>query len=407
MYRPVNRLSTPQNQIINLPLGLGTIEIIGRNNQPQNIITKSITKTSWQQTIEESLREIEIAIEENNGKGTKGKILAPGSGLKPAPRTGLEGPPESTLDPALPGTDPIIYPPGGWEPFPQEFNNCRKTIYLKSAYSAIRCYWSFNSSGRTWPYGPYSGPMTNLEPSTSPFVYTSGSIAAQQYFYPEGYTGDGIPQEFRVQDNFFYVILPEGQRATVFWEVASNWKFNPRQGYQLVAKPPPATPEYNPCNDYSFVPYSGKIAPIIITGYSMSCPFAITNPPTIEDLNTPKWPSNIQDPGFPPNWLDSPEDDMSCGCDCRQIADILARQNAKMNSAHNGTRDKVTTDIQKLGEFTQQQILQTMSPPDLSPILQELRSIKEDIQKGCDLTPILQRLNEVEAFLWTGNKTNA
>lgn len=112
---------------------------------------------------------------------------------------------------------------------------------------------------------------------------------------------------------------------------------------------------------------------------------------------------------------------MNCGCSCREIADIMARYLSRVKNNHEQTRDKHTGDVEKLGQFLQQQIVQTAPTqqdfqPDLSPILEKINylisllskldEIKENTGKEIDLTPILQRLNEVEAFLWTGVKPN-
>lgn len=412
MYRPVKRLQTPQNQIINLPLGLGTVEIITRQNQPANILGTRPIKGKWEQIINESINQLEEIIDANN-PGTKGKILAPGNGLKPAPRTG-QGRPESTLDPDLPGEDPIIYPPGGWQPFSLGFSQCNITIYVAYSRAAIYCI-SFDYTTDTFIYSPYQGPTISLLPSTNEYQHNEGYVVEQQDFYLDGFQGFRIPTEHRLQQANSTTLIPDNERPLPWEQRFSSYRFDPTSGAgQLVKKPPPLTEEYNFCNDSSYIAeITGKIVPIKITGYSMSCPFPITNPPTIEYLNEPKWPSDIIDPGFPPNWLDDSRecDCMNCGCDCRQIADIMARQLAQIKTNHVETRDKNTRDTEKLAEFLQTQIVQaTPTPqefkPDLSPLLEELKSIKDALKKGCDLEPILRRLNEVEAFLWTGVKPN-
>lgn len=106
---------------------------------------------------------------------------------------------------------------------------------------------------------------------------------------------------------------------------------------------------------------------------------------------------------------------MNCGCSCREIADIMARYLSRVANNHEQTRDKHTRDVEELAKFLQNQMLQTTPSAqdlqqDLSPILQKidyLTSLLEQLkntEQNLDLTPILQRLNEVEAFLWTGVK---
>lgn len=187
------------------------------------------------------------------------------------------------------GVDPNLYPPSGWNPIDSKFSQCTTTLYYRFSYTAMRCLF-FDDTGYTFAFSTYSGPIAELPPSNNPNVYNSGGGALQQYFYPD-FLGYGVPNLLHEQAAQIWTIKPDGSRInSPFERNYSDFRFDPKSGASyLVAQPPYANSEQNACNTplQYLSARTGKIAPVTIVGISMSCPFPIENPPTIDDLNKP------------------------------------------------------------------------------------------------------------------------
>lgn len=198
------------------------------------------------------------------------------------------------VSPASAQVNPADYPADGWNPVPAKYSSCTTELYFQKGYSAKRCYWSFDSSGFTFPYAPFTGELSKLTTQyPRAWIHTEGNVAAEQYFYPDGYSGDGIPNEFREQVGGYWKVVPDTNTySNMFQSRYSDYKWNPINGAtQLTANPPFATADYNVCGDLGFYQrnLTGSVVPQKIVGYRMSCPsdwdYSKNPPPTLEQLN--------------------------------------------------------------------------------------------------------------------------